>query len=71
MNASLDTDIVIHLYISEKKDLLFSTFKELYMYEYLTEKELKNKAPLVYEELKIDTEGHYTSVIICIVFIFF
>lgn len=50
MNASLDTDIVIHLYKSDKRDLLFSFCNELYMHEYLLEKELKNNSIVVYRE---------------------
>lgn len=56
MNASLDTDIVIHLYKSGKKELLFSTFNELFIYEYLLEQEMKNKSLKVYEEFKKDIE---------------
>lgn len=56
MNASLDTDIVIHLYKSGKKELLFSTFNELFIYEYLLEQEMKNKSFQVYEEFRTDIE---------------
>lgn len=56
MDASLDTDIVIHLYKSGKKDLLFSSFEQLLMYEYLKEVELRNNAFAVYEEFCIDVE---------------
>ena len=41
MDASLDTDIVIHLYKSNKRDLLFSFCDKLYMHENLLENELK------------------------------
>lgn len=44
MNALLDTDAAIHLYKSDKKELLFSTFSELYIYEYLLEVEMKTKS---------------------------
>lgn len=57
MDASLDTDIVIHLYTSGRKDLLFSSFAELIMYEYLLETELKNKAYTVYEEFYRDVKN--------------
>ncbi|MBZ4647636.1 MAG: hypothetical protein JG777_3125 [Clostridia bacterium] len=56
MDASLDTDIIIHLYKSNKRDLLFSFFNNLYMYEYLVENELKRKAYWVYEEFLSDVE---------------
>ncbi len=54
MNASLDTDIVIHLYKSGKKDLLFSYFDDLFIYEYLLETEMQSKSKEVYEEFKKD-----------------
>ncbi len=52
MNASLDTDIVIHLYKSRRKDLLFSHFDNLFIYEYLLETEMQSKSTEVYEEFK-------------------
>lgn len=54
MNASLDTDIVIHLYKSGKKDLLFSHFDNLFIYEYLLETEMQSKSKEVYEEVRKD-----------------
>lgn len=47
MNASLDTDVVIHLYLGNKQGLLFELFDELYMYEFLYERELKKKSPVL------------------------
>lgn len=57
MNASLDTDIVIHLYKSGKKDLLFSNFDDLFIYEYLLETEMKTKSIEVYQEFKKDIDS--------------
>lgn len=54
MNASLDTDITIHLYQAGKKDLLFSFFEDLYIFEYILEEELRNKNRVVYEEVLAD-----------------
>lgn len=48
MDVSLDTDIVIHLYKSNKEELLFTYFNKLYMHEYLLEDELKRKSLQVY-----------------------
>lgn len=56
MNASLDTDIIIHLYLSGKKDLIFSFFDKVYMHEYLYEKELKRKSLSVYENFTADID---------------
>lgn len=63
MNASLDTDIVIHLYKSGKKDLLFACFDELFIYEYLYETEMKTKSLQVYEEFKKDIDSGRISLI--------
>lgn len=54
MQASIDTDIVIHLYTSGKKDLIFSFFDRLYMHEYLYENELKRKSIMVYNSFSSD-----------------
>ena len=43
MDASLDTDIIIHLYKSNKKELLFSSFDKLYIHEYLLRNEIQKK----------------------------
>lgn len=63
MDASLDTDIVIHLYKSDKKDLLFSFCNRLYMHEYLLEHELKKKAIQVYQEFCVDIDNELISII--------
>lgn len=63
MNASLDTDIVIHLYKSGKKDLLFSHFDELFIYEYLFKTEMKTKALEVYKEFKEDIKNQRIKLI--------
>ena len=54
MDASLDTDIVIHLYKSNKQELIFSSFNKLYMYDFLFENELRKRAYNIYERVKID-----------------
>lgn len=53
MDASLDTDIVIHLYKSGKKELLYSSFHKLYIYDFLLEKEMQRKSISVYKTLKL------------------
>lgn len=63
MDASLDTDIVIHLYKSGKKELLYSSFEKLYIYDFLVEKEMKRKSIVVYEEFKNDVESGLVKVI--------
>jgi hypothetical protein len=50
-------DIIIHLYKSNKKDLLFSSINKLFIYQYLLETELKNKSLLVYEEVNMDIKS--------------
>ncbi|MBS4030252.1 MAG: hypothetical protein KGZ63_02370 [Clostridiales bacterium] len=54
MKASLDTDIVIHLYGSGKEGLIFNYFDQLYMHAYLYERELKLKSVPVYKKLTTD-----------------
>lgn len=49
-------DIVIHLYKSGKKELLYSSFDKLYIYDFLFEKEMKSKFTQVYEEFKNDVD---------------
>ena len=63
MDASLDKDIVIHLYKSEKKELLYSSFDKVYIYDFLLEKEMKRKSTSVYEEFKKDVEAGIVKVI--------
>jgi hypothetical protein len=63
MDASIDTDIVIHLYKSEKRDLLFSSFDKLYIHEYLVEKEMKNKSYSVYTEFLLDVKSGKVEII--------
>lgn len=63
MDVSLDTDIVIYLYKSDKKDLLFSIYDQLYMHEYLLENELKRKSYLVHERFMKDVESVNINII--------
>lgn len=63
MKASIDTDVVIHLYLSDKQDLFFKVFDKLYMHEFLYEKELKIKSQSVYEKFSADvSEGKATII---------
>ncbi len=57
MNASLDTDVVIHLYGSDKEGLIFHFFDQLYMHEYLYEQELKKKSLVDYQKVAADVES--------------
>ena len=54
MRASIDTDVVIHLYLSDKQELFFEIFDDIYMHEFLYEKELRNNSYIVYERFKAD-----------------
>lgn len=56
MEASLDTDVIIHLYKSGKKDLFFSSFRKLYIYEYLVNVELKNNGREIFDEFIKDAD---------------
>lgn len=52
MDVSLDTDITIHLFIAGKEELLYKYFDNLYMHEFILEREIKNKSKDVYERIK-------------------
>lgn len=63
LNASVDTDVIIHLYSSGKKGLLFTFFDKLFMHEYLFENELKYISKSVYEKLKVDLDKGLLEII--------
>ena len=63
MDASIDTDIVIHLYRSGKKELLFSSFDHLYMFKYLKDVELQIKGPDIYTEFCEDVAANNIIII--------
>lgn len=63
MNVSLDTDIVIHLYSSGKQGLIFDFFDEIYMHNFLYEKELKRKSAVVYRSFTSDVEAGKVKII--------
>ncbi len=63
MNASLDTDIVIHLYGSGKEGLIFHFFDQLYMHAYLYEQELKIKSVPVFQRVSADVESGRIKII--------
>jgi hypothetical protein len=54
MRASIDTDVIIHLYSSQKEVLLYKMFDDVYMYEFLYERELKRKSPSVFKRFSSD-----------------
>jgi len=54
MDASLDTDIIIHLYLSGLQDLFLTIFDRLYYHEYLLENELKKKSRQIYDQVMTD-----------------
>ena len=42
MDASLDTNVIIHLYKANLQDVLFNRFEKLKIYEFIRNQELKN-----------------------------
>ncbi|MDD4778801.1 MAG: hypothetical protein PHV53_11010 [Fermentimonas sp.] len=42
MKATLDTNVIIHLYDAGLEGVLYSSFDEIYVYEYIIETELEN-----------------------------
>lgn len=63
MDASIDTDIVIHLYGSSREELFFHFFDQLYMHAYLYEQELKFKAATIYQKVTADVEKKRIKII--------
>jgi len=46
MNASLDTNVIIHLYKANLQSILFNRFEKIYVYEFIRNFEMKNHATL-------------------------
>ena len=44
MNASLDTNVIIHLYNADFQDVLFDRFDKLIVYQFIRHQELKRHA---------------------------
>lgn len=63
MDASLDTDIIIHLYTSGQQNLLHDFFDHLHIHEYLLNSELKKVAPLVYAQVVKDISQGQIAVV--------
>jgi hypothetical protein len=63
MDASLDTDVIIHLYTCEHQNLIFSSFDHLLYYEYLLERELKKKSRAIYDHLICDMTSNKIKVV--------
>ena len=55
MKATLDTNVIIHIYEADLEDALHSNFEQIYVYEFIIEKELKTHAsPAVIAAVKDD-----------------
>ncbi len=63
MNASVDTDIIIHLYSSKHESLLYNFFDNLYIYEYLVETELRKVSSKVYSKFLSDVNSKNVSIV--------
>ncbi|PPK43231.1 hypothetical protein [Clostridium algidicarnis] len=46
MEASLDTNVIIHLYKANHQDILFRRFKKLKVYTFIRYTEMKNHASI-------------------------
>ncbi len=44
MDASLDTNVIMHLYKANLQDVLFNRFEKLKVYEFIRNQELKKHA---------------------------
>lgn len=54
MDASVDANIFIHLYQATLKELLFTSFDHLYVYEYVLDEEIRKNNQAVYKEVSND-----------------
>lgn len=54
MDASVDTNVLIHRYSTGYKELLLSSFDVVYAHRYIIEKELADNSPEVYTQVKDD-----------------
>lgn len=58
MDASLDTNVIIHLYNANLQDVLFSRFEKLKVYEFIRNQELKKHAePKILDKFDKDIES--------------
>lgn len=54
MDASVDANIFIHLYQAKLKEILFTSFDHLYVYEYVLDEEIRKNNQAVYQEVSND-----------------
>ncbi len=63
MDVSVDTNILIHLYNSYSKDLLLSSFDNIYVYDYIINSELYCNSQKIYTEVEEDIKaGNITEI---------
>ena len=64
MKASLDTNVIIHLYRATQQEILFDLFDEgIYVYEFLVNVELKNHGKDIIPEFQKDVDGGKVTII--------
>lgn len=65
MRASLDTNVIIHLYRAERQGILFSFFDEVFIYEQIRRVELEHHAQDILDKIDTDIDsgkiGLYTN----------
>ena len=58
MNASLDTNVIIHLYKADFESIMFDRFQKLFVYEYIRNHEMVNHAePEIIKRFDNDVEN--------------
>jgi len=63
MDVSVDTNILIHLYRAYSKDLLLSSFNNIYAYEYIVDSELSDNDSIVFAQVEEDIrEGRINKI---------
>jgi len=64
MEASLDTNVIIHLYKANLQDILFNRFEKLKVYEFIRNQEMKNHAnPQIIDLFDKDIESGHIELI--------
>lgn len=63
MDVSVDTNVLIHLYNAFSKDVLFSSFEKVYVFDYIIDEELRRNAPKIYAEVNKDiSDGRISKI---------
>ena len=63
MNASIDTNVIIHFYRSGCKDVLLSAFDKIYVHNFIVDTELKNHGSDIIYEFNCDVAENKITIV--------